>query len=119
MTFFSPKDAIKGVTSTLREVKKIRQSGITTSEWERFKQILKTQETLVFDSLSSTTALVHNKLVSGINWTDHQIFSDKLQICTIKEINAALKKYLVDEAITISAAGPVSSIEKELNKATI
>ncbi len=114
MTFFSPKDVVLGITSTLREIKLIHEKGITQSEWERFQTILKTGETLVFDSLAGTTGLVHNKLVSGLQWDEYQLFRQKLYTCTRSEVNAALKKYLNPIAITISAVGPVAAVKKNL-----
>lgn len=114
MTFFSPKDVVLGITSTLREINLIHEKGITQSEWERFQTILKTGETLVFDSLTGTTGLVHNKLVSGLEWNEYQLFRQKLYTCTRSEVNAALKKYLNPVAITISAAGPVAAVKKDL-----
>ncbi len=114
MTFFSPKDVVLGITSTLREIGLIHEKGITQSEWERFQTILKTGETLVFDSLAGTTGLVHNKLVSGLQWDEYQLFRQKLYTCTRSEVNAALKKYLNPVDITISAVGPISAVKKDL-----
>lgn len=116
MTFFSPKDTIKGITSTLREIDKITNSGITESEFTRFKTILKTQESLIFDSLSATTNSVHGKLVAGLQWEDYLKLQEGLYTCTRAEINLALKKHLGTEYIIISAAGPTKGLEKELNQ---
>ena len=114
MSFFAPKDVIKGITSSKREVALIAEKGITQSEFERFKTILKTGEVLVFDSLSGTTGLVHNNLVSGLLWDDYLVYKERFHNCTKAEINAALKKYLHPDNLVISAAGPVASVKKEL-----
>jgi zinc protease len=116
MTFFSPKDAIKGITSTLREINKITKEGITESEFKRFKVILKTQEALTFDSLGATTNSMHAKLVAGLDFENYQNFQENLHSCTKKQINEALKKYLGTESLVISAAGPTQAILKELKK---
>ncbi len=114
MSFFAPKDVLKGITSTKREVALIAEKGITQSEFERFKTILKTGEVLVFDSLSGTTSLVHNNLVSGLLWNDYLIYKERFHNCTKAEINTALKKYLHPNNLVISAAGPIASVKKEL-----
>ncbi|HMO78058.1 MAG TPA: insulinase family protein [Candidatus Paceibacterota bacterium] len=114
MSFFSPKDVKRGITSTLREVKKIHEKGITTSEWERFIDILKTGERLTYDSLSSTTALVHGNLLLGRSWVDYQAYRQKLYSCTQKEVNLALRKYLLPQLVVISIAGPVGKAKEDL-----
>lgn len=114
MSFFSPKDIKQGITSTLREIKKIHAKGITKSEWQRFSDILKTGEKLTYDSLISTTSLVHSNLLLGRSWADYQDYRQKLYSCTQKEVNLALRKYLLPEEVIISIAGPISKIDGDL-----
>jgi len=116
MTFFSPKDVVKGITSTLREISLIASKGITDNELIRFKTILKTSETLMFDSLSGTVGVVHSNLAAGLTWDEYTSFRQSLQKLTKKEVNAALKTYLRSETLCISAAGPVSLVRKDLEK---
>jgi zinc protease len=113
-TFFAPKDVKQGIASTIREIEKIERTGITESELQRFKTILKTGDSLVFDSLGGTVSLAHNKLVSGIHFADHQKFREKLYTCTRSEVNAALKKYLSPKTLVISAAGPIANVKADL-----
>ncbi|MEZ4195517.1 MAG: insulinase family protein [Candidatus Paceibacterota bacterium] len=115
-TFFSPKDFIKGINSTINQIEKIARNGITESESERFKTILKTGETLVFDSLTNTTELVHIKLVSGISWEEHVSFREALYSCTRNQVNNALKDYLNTSSLTVSAAGPTSAVKQQLKQ---
>ena len=114
MTFFSPKDVSTGITSTLREVTKIHEKGITENELERFKTIMKTGDQLVYDSLAKTVSLVHGVLVSGVEWEDYQEFKEKLYNCSKQSVDYALKTYLDPKKIIISTAGPVKGVEKEL-----
>ena len=88
---FSPKDVKRGITSTLREINKIHANGITKSEWQRFSDILKTGERLTYDSLTSSTVLVHNNLLLGRNWLEYQDYRQRLYHCTLKEVNQTLK----------------------------
>ncbi len=119
MTFFSPQDTMKGIKSTLREISKIREKGITKSEWERFQTILKTSGVLTFDSLSGLTSLVHSNLVAGLSFEEYEDFRNILYTCTQSEVNKALKKYLDLDKLVISAAGPVASIDKDLKTFTL
>ncbi len=114
MTFFSPKDVKQGLASTLREIDLISQKGITKSEFTRFQEIIKTSNTLVFDSLSKATALVHGQISTNVTWDEYLVFYQKLLNCSMKEINLALKKYLRSDKILISAAGPIEKVKKEL-----
>ena len=114
MTFFAPKDTVKGVNSTLREIKKIHDDGITESELQRFKNILKTGEVLVYDSLAGTVGFVHGTMLSGIGFVEYKKYRERLYTCTRKEVNQALKKYLDPNQLIISAAGPVDKVAKEL-----
>lgn len=116
MTFFAPKDAVKGITSTLREVTAIAEKGILDSELSRFKTILKTSETLMFDSLTRTVDLVHGNLAAGLTWDEYLAFRKQFQTLTKKEVNLALKKHLNPKNLVISAAGPITSVKKDLQK---
>ncbi|MEZ4104554.1 MAG: pitrilysin family protein [Candidatus Paceibacterota bacterium] len=115
LTFFAPKDAVTGVKSTLREIKKIYQEGITEEEWGRFKEILKTGEALSYDSLAGTVSLVHSALVSGIDYEEYKKYQKMLYEVSREDINKTLKQYLLPENVVISAAGPIDKkLEKEL-----
>ncbi len=114
MTFFAPKDVVKGINLTLREISKIHENGITQSEWERFKNILQTGEVLVYDSLAGTVGFVHGALLSGVSLAEYKKYRERLYNCSRAEVNRALKKYLNPANLVISVAGPVDKIAKEL-----
>ena len=114
MTFFSPKDVKKGIESTLREITKIQKNGITDSEWKRFKVILETGDSLIFDSLAGTTAQVHNVTVLGMGWDEYKQSREKLYNCSRSEVNKVLKEYLDPNKLVISAAGPIDEVKKDL-----
>ena len=116
MTFFAPKDVVKGITSTLREINSIANKGITDGELGQFKTILKTSESLMFDSLAGTVDLVHSNLASGLTWDEYQTFRASFQKLTKVKINQVLKKYLRPEALCISAAGPIASVKSDIQK---
>ncbi len=115
-TFFSPKDAVKGITSTLREVNHIIEKGITQDELKRFKAILKTRFAMVEDSLIKKVREVHGYTSAGLTEKEFQSFKDTIQNMTVAQVNATIKKYLSTQKLVISGAGPIHSVRKEIEK---
>ncbi len=115
-TFFSPKDAVQGITSTLREIARIQKEGITEDELKRFKVILNTRYALVNDSLLKRVGEAHSLMKVGTDAEQYETFKDGIQKMTRKEVNNALSKYLDCKNLIISGAGPVAHIQKELKK---
>ncbi len=118
MTFFAPKDTMRGITSTRREIDLIILKGITDSELRRFKDILKTSHVLLFDSLVLLTQTIHQNQVRGLNYEKFTEFHSELQLLTKREVNLALAKYLRPNELVFSAAGPVKNILPDLREAT-
>ncbi len=113
-TFFAPEKALQGVTSTMREITSIFTKGVTESELTSFKRILRTQELLSHDSLAGYTGKVHGYHVLGFTPDDIQSLLAKQEALTVTEINTAIKKYLNPKTLTVSAAGPIKTVKKEL-----
>lgn len=118
MTFFAPEKVMQGITSTLREIKKIAQKGITDSEFIRFKTILKTKEILLQDSAAATAQNIHSLQLAGLTLSQIKVYKKNLLLISKKQVNQALKKYLDVTKLVISAAGPTKSKEKELKALT-
>jgi zinc protease len=116
MTFFAPDKALQGLTSTFREIKKIYSRGITADELEKFKTILRTQTKLVHDSLGGKVSKVHGYHVQGFSEDAIQTLEASLQSLNVQEVNVALKKYLDPTQLTVSCAGPIKSVQKELER---
>lgn len=116
MTFFAPDKAVQGLTSTLREIRKIHKSGITQGEYERFQTILKTQQTLLADSLTRSVDTLHGYLCADFSLTEIDEYRNKLMTVTRKEISQALKTHLNPDKLTISGAGPTQKVRKEIMK---
>lgn len=114
MTFFAPEKVMQGLTSTLREIELIRSKGITQNEYERFKTIINTQESLLQDSLLQQVSHLHSLQLRGLDYSEIQERKEKMLAVTRTEVNAALKKYLNISKLVISAAGPILSKQKEL-----
>ncbi len=114
MTFFSPKDAARGLTSTFREIKKIHEDGITKDELTTFKQILHTGQVLKNDSTASLLGELHAYHLQKFSLAEIEEHKKRLLTVTLDEVNTALKRYLDPATLTVSGAGPVSSVQKEL-----
>ncbi len=114
MTFFNPKDAVQGITSTLREITRMHTHGITKDEHKRFKSILRTRHTMVHDSLIKKVREVHTYSILGLSETEYATFKETLLNVTILEVNEAMKKFLDPKDIVISGAGPIQSVQKKL-----
>jgi len=114
MTFFAPDKAVQGLTSTFREIDKFYQSGITKEELIKFKTILQTQQTLLNDSVGSLLANLHGYHCH--NFTLQEISEHKARIATLTldEVNMAIKTYLNPSTLTVSAAGPVKAVKKDI-----
>lgn len=118
MTFFSPQQSMQGLQSTIREITKIHTKGITKSEFERFKNILTTQQILMTDSLSKSIDELHGYICADYDIHEMNTFKQQLLTVTQKEINQALKKYLNPDTLIISGAGPISEVRQQIQKST-
>jgi len=116
MTFFNPAQANQGLSSTFREIKKIHKNGITESELDSFKTILKTQTILRKDSPLRELYALHAYHRSGYSLSDIKEYESAFQSVSKAEVDAAIKKYLVPKAFTVSIAGPVKLVKKDLEK---
>jgi zinc protease len=108
MTFFSPVQAILGLTSTYREITTLYRDGITESELIRFKNILATGQALLQDSPLSQLRDLHAYHQQGLNLQEIAEHKSKLHSLTLEEVNTAIKTYCDPSLLTISAAGPIN-----------
>lgn len=115
-TFFSPDKVEAGLKSTIREITKIFKSGITAAEFEHFKTTFKTKQTLLNDSVYKLLADLHSFHCQGFSLNEMKEFKEKIDSLTIAEVNQAIKTYLNPNEITISCAGPVSKVKKDIEK---
>jgi predicted Zn-dependent peptidase len=114
MTFFSPKDAVRGITSTLRELRRMHTEGITEDELRRFKAILKTRMALREDSLLKQVGELHARSEAGITETDYNNFKNAIEEMTVEEVNTVMNKYLNAEHVVVSGAGPIKGVQRDI-----
>ncbi len=113
-TFFAPKDTQKGITSTLREIKIIREKGITADELRRFKSILNTRFALIEDSLLKKVRESHSLKLNGMSEEAYRERKTEIANLTLTEVNNALKKYIHEDELVIAGAGPIAHIRKDI-----
>lgn len=111
ISFFSPKDIEAGLTSVLRELRKLQDKGITEAELKTFRNILKTGEKLANDSLVAMVSLAHRLMVLDMEYSDYQKYKEDMYTCSRAEINRILKQYLQPEKVVFSLAGPIKDIK--------
>ncbi len=116
MTFFNPKDALRGITSTMREIERMRRNGITKDELVRFKAILTTRAALKEDSLIAKVGELHGLKEMGLTLDFYTLFRADIERMTTARVNTAVRAHLSTKHFIVSGAGPVSSVERELKK---
>jgi len=114
MTFFHPKDLEKGIASVMQEINKLYRSGITAEELTRFKTILNTNHTLLFDSLASLTNTVHSYNSKNLTFEEYESIMAGMQKLTTKDINTAIKKYIDPAKLSFSLAGNFTALSSQL-----
>jgi zinc protease len=115
MTFFAPNKALEGLKATLTEIENICVNGVTQSEYERFKTIIATGETLLNDSIVRIARDLHIYQVAGLSLSDMKSYKAQFTNTSLEDVNAALKKYLDTATITIAGAGPINTVEKDIH----
>ncbi len=113
-TFFNPKDIVRGIDATLHQISLMQKKGITTDELRRFKAILHTRFALIEDSLIKKVREQHERTLAQVSTEEYEIFKLRLEQVTVSSVQEAMHRYLNPEQVFMSAAGPVSSVQKEL-----
>lgn len=116
MTFFAPDKAKQALTSTLREIKKIHDRGITKAEYEKFRVILKTAQDLVKDSPAGLLRELHGYHCQNFGLKEMEAHKRALLEVKKADVNRVLREHLNPSTISFSGAGPVSAVKKELQQ---
>jgi len=113
-TFFNPPQALQGVTSTFREITNLYKHGITDAEFKSFKTILETQTILRADSPLRQLDTLH--LYHKLRFTTDQIIAFEASLLDVTKpgVNHAIKTYLDPQTMIVCGAGPVSTVQKDL-----
>lgn len=114
MTFFNTKDVLRGIESTLREVRTLVDKGITDDELIRFKTIMRTKRILEQDSLLRTLGSEHARHTGEISDEQYSEYIKRIDELTRKEVNDVLMRHLGGKHLVISGAGPVSAHKQDI-----
>ena len=113
---FSPELLSKGESSTLREVKKWAQEGVTQEEVDITKSTLTGSYRVGFDT---TRGLASGILSAVIDWESLSYIDEMpntINSVTLKQVNDAIKKYISVEDLYEVAAGSIDQEGNPLKK---
>lgn len=113
-SFFSPDKSLQGLTSTFREIKKLYKNGITKEELARQKTFHHTKQALIGDSTSRRLNELHTYHLQKFSLEEISEHKQMALKITVEEVNTAIAHYLDPTLLTVSAAGPVGTVRKEL-----
>ncbi len=113
---FAPELLSRGESSTLREIKKWAEDGVTQKELDIAKTTLTGSYRVGFDT---TGGLANGILSAVVDWEDLSYVDsqpDKINTVTLEEVNNAIKKYISIEDLYRVAAGSVDKNGEPLEK---
>ncbi len=94
------------------EIKKIltevAQKGVTEAELKRVKIAVTASQIYKRDSVFGQAMEIGSNEISGIPWKDLDKANEKIQNVTSEQIQAVVKKYLIDDHLTVGILDPQS-----------
>ena len=91
----------------MREIKKIVESGVTSAEVKKHRELYEARSRVQLSSSGALAHAAHNIIVSGKTISYLDTFPKKMLSVTAKEVNNALKKYILLGSLSESSAGQV------------
>ena len=114
---FSPKLLSKGESSTLREIKKWAEEGITQKELDITKSTLTGGFQVGFDSTGGLAGGILDAIIVHGDLTYLDSYPERIKAITLDEANTAISKYIFFDGLYQVAAGTIDEdgnpIEKE------
>ena len=114
---FSPKLLSKGESSTLREIKKWAEEGITQKELDITKSTLTGGFQVGFDSTGGLAGGILDAIIVHGDLTYLDSYPERIKTITLDEANTAISKYIFFDDLYQVAAGTIDEdgnpIEKE------
>ena len=111
---FSPKLLSKGESSTLREVKKWAEEGITQKELDVTKSTLVGGFQVGFDTTGGLAGSILNAVVIHNDLTYLDNYPKMVKSITLEQANSAIKKYISFDMLYQVAAGTVDKDGKPI-----
>ena len=114
---FSPKLLSKGESSTLREIKKWAEEGITQKELDITKSTLTGGFQVGFDSTGGLAGGILDAIIVHGDLTYLDSYPERIKAITLDQANTAISKYIFFDGLYQVAAGTIDEdgnpIEKE------
>jgi zinc protease len=110
------KTVAQAQASIRKALDELKQKGILESELKRIKVRILSDQIYKRDSIFGQAMEIGTTEMAGFSWKDIDYMLEKMQTITPEQVQAAAKKYLVDEGLTIAVLNPQvrkSSVGKE------
>ena len=110
------KTVTQAQASIRKALDELKQKGILESELKRIKVRILSDQIYKRDSIFGQAMEIGTTEMAGFSWKDIDYMLEKMQTITPEQVQAAAKKYLVDEGLTIAVLNPQvrkSSVGKE------
>lgn len=104
---FAPELYTRGKAAVLREIKKIVTKGIMPEEARKHRELYEARSRVQLANSGSLARAAHEVVAQGYHVARLDEFPQKVLRVTAAQANAALKKYLLPDLLSESAAGPV------------
>lgn len=115
--FPAAKDTVAATAYTLKLVDQLKESGITDQEYQFSKQSLVNKSGFMYDTPKKR---VENKLLEGtLNLPDGfmKSYGEKIGKVELAQVNAALRKFLKPDQLTVTVLGTAKDLKEPLAKA--
>jgi zinc protease len=107
---FAPQLFERGRGAVLREIKRIVQEGATNEEVVMQRRMYEARTRTALSNSASLARTIHEIIADGRKLSEIDTFPKRVLKLTPKEVNAALKKYLIPSKLAEAAAGPIEKL---------
>jgi zinc protease len=104
---FAPELYERGKAALMREIKKIIEEGATDEEVKKHRAMFEARSRVTLSNSADLARAAHDITIEGHKPSYLDEFPQIVLKLTKAQVNAALKKYLIIENLSESAAGPV------------
>lgn len=102
----SPEDANQAIASTRQLLQKIHQQGVTATEVEMAKRTLIGSYNVSLSDPEELTSNILMNQVYGLDTTELQTYTQKIQQVSLSEVNQAARELLHPDNLVVVTAGP-------------
>lgn len=107
---FAPELFERGRAAVLREVRRIAKEGATDEEVKRHCILYEARSRVSLGNSGALARAAHDLVADGRPLSELDAFPKRVLKLTAKEVNAALKKYILVNKLAEAAAGPIEKL---------